>query len=69
MEVLEKTYFLVRCPICRSVLKIKTDDIRKSPFGSGFIECPICHRKIVIYTLEGLNENIDIKIMKDDGNE
>ena len=65
MKVLKKTYFLVKCPICQSVLKATSADIRKSPFGAGFVECPVCHRHIVIYTIQGLNESINIKIMED----
>ena len=67
MEVLVSRTFLVKCPACKSVLKVKTNDIQRNILGGGFIVCPVCKKHTVIYQYNGeLNNQIQIKVIDDD---
>lgn len=64
MEVLKKRTFIVKCPACKSVLKVSTDDINNNMFGGGFIVCPVCKKRTVIYRYDGeLNDQVQIKVV------
>ena len=67
MEILVRRTFLVKCPACKSVLKVKTNDIQRNILGGGFIVCPVCKKHTVIYQYNGeLNNQIQIKVIDDD---
>ena len=67
MEILVRRTFLVKYPACKSVLKVKTNDIQRNILGGGFIVCPVCKKHTVIYQYNGeLNNQIQIKLIDDD---
>ena len=67
MEILVRRTFLVKCPACKSVLKVKTNDIQSNILGGGFIVFPVCKKHTVIYQYNGeLNNQIQIKVIDDD---
>ena len=67
MEILVRRTFHKKCHACKSVLKVKTDDIQRNILGGGFIVCPVCKKHTVIYQYNGeLNNQIQIKVIDDD---
>lgn len=65
MEIIRDSTIIAECPVCHTVLRLSTEDIKTSLNLSGFFICPTCNRHTVLYNSEGiLNNKIRVKIIK-----